>query len=106
MISMCTDGSAPELLEPLLDTEVVAGEDAHLECDIAPGEPTATIKWFKDDKEIYPNKKYTCHYKDEIAMLEITQADFKDGGSYRCEAFNKLGRISTECRLTVESECI
>lgn len=82
----------------------MAGEDITLECDIAPGKPAASIKWFKNDSEIFGGKKYTSSFMNETATLEIKKADFKDSGVYKCEASNKLGMVDTECTLKIDSK--
>ena len=97
-------GAAPEIVEPLTDQLVVTPDDAILECDISPGDPPAVIHWYKDNKEIYSNKKYAMSYQDEVAELVVSSTDIKDGGWYRCEAVNKLGRVETQCSVIVESE--
>ena len=45
-------GRPPEILEPLLDMEIIAPEEAHLECDIDIGDPPSKIIWYKDSKEV------------------------------------------------------
>ena len=39
-------GDAPEVLSPLKDKTGVAGNPIKLECDITPGTPQASIKWY------------------------------------------------------------
>ena len=95
-------GSPPEIIEPLLDMLVVAPEEAHLECDIFPGDPPAKLQWYKNDRELRSGKKYDISYLDEVAALEIHETDAKDSGWYRCEAANKLGRVETHCTLIVQ----
>lgn len=97
-------GNPPEILEPLLDMLVVAPEEAHLECDIAPGDPPAEIHWYKENKEIYRTKRMSMSYHKELASLVIPKTDVRDGGWYRCEAVNRLGRVETQCTLVVQSK--
>ena len=63
----------------------------------------ADTHWFHDDKEIYKNKRYHMSYEESNASLTITGSEPKDAGAYRCEASNKLGRVTTQCTLTVQS---
>ena len=84
--------------------EIIAPEEAHLECDIDIGDPPAKLVWYKDNKEIRPGGKYTIEYGDEIATLVIRDTTTSDAGSYRCEAANKLGRVETECTMVVQSK--
>ncbi len=83
---------------------VITPDDAILECDIAPGDPRATLTWYRDNKEIRPGKKYEMSFDDGLASLVVHDTTYKDGGMYRCEAANKLGHVETECTLVVESE--
>ena len=54
MFSSLAAGRPPEILEPLLDMEIIAPEEAHLECDIDLGDPPAKLIWYKDNKEVRP----------------------------------------------------
>ena len=38
--------SAPVILSPLQDCQLNAGKAARLECEVALGTPTATIRWY------------------------------------------------------------
>lgn len=38
-------GEAPEVLHPLEDATIVAPAEAVMECDLAPGEPEAEVRW-------------------------------------------------------------
>ena len=97
-------GRPPEILEPLLDMEVVAPEEAHLEFDVDLGDPQAALHWFKDDKELRAGKKHDIGYQDEVAALVVKDTTAKDAGWYRCEAANRLGRVETHCTLVVQSK--
>ena len=103
-IVLVTVGKAPKVLEPLLDMEVVAKEEVHLECDVDPGDPKATLHWYKENKEIYDSSKYVMAYKDKVATLVIKDSNINDSGWYRCEAANKVGRVETRCTLIVQSK--
>lgn len=98
-----TAGAAPKLLSDLGDETVVSPADATLECRINRGQPEADIKWFRDNKEIYKNKKYAMTSEGERVGLVVSGAEPLDSGMYRCEASNKLGAVKTQCTLTVQS---
>jgi len=98
----CLGGTAPKVIEPLADKSAKAQKETTLECKIAGGEPTASIHWFKDNKELYEGKKYHLTYAKDVATLRIADSAVNDSGTYRCEAANKLGRVDTECKLTIE----
>ncbi|XP_023933258.1 titin isoform X1 [Lingula anatina] len=97
-------GTAPELLSPMSDVTAVMPEKAALSCDISLGEPEAEITWFKDNKEIKSGKKYEISYAEEVAALVILETDLKDSGQYRCEVANKIGKVTTQAKLTVQAK--
>jgi len=94
-------GAAPALLKELRDLETIAPKDFKLECSITKGDPKIEIHWYKDNKEIYDGKKHLISYSNEVASLTVKHAELSDGGWYRCEASNKLGRVQTQCTVTV-----
>lgn len=71
---------------------------------ITAGDPKAKITWYFNDKEIRLNKRIKATYENDEAVLTISDAEVKDAGWYRCEASNKLGRVETQCSLTVYSK--
>ncbi len=91
-------------MEGLSDLAVLAEEEAILTCTISPGDPRADVRWFHKDKEIHPSKTVIMSYDDSTAKLTVKDAQMKNAGAYRCEAVNKLGRVETQCVLTVNSE--
>jgi len=84
------------------DNKVIAPKTVMLSCEVESGEPRATIRWYKDAKEVYQSKKYTMIYDGSIAKLEISPSELSDTAVYRCEADNKVGRVETEAVLTVQ----
>jgi len=96
-------GEAPELVKPLTNTIIIMPKEVTLECEISEGSPTASVRWFKDNKEIYGSKKHLLSYSDDKASVRIAVTEAKDTGKYRCEASNRVGSVETECTLTVHS---
>ena len=96
-------GNAPMILSPLQDTTAIAGKSVRLECDLSLGHPKADIRWYRDARELYRSPKYKMSYDEfqNIAQCVIHQVEAGDSGKYRCEAFNRMGRAETKCRLTV-----
>jgi len=105
-VSCRLGGTAPKVIEPLADKSTKAQKETTLQCKIAGGEPTASIHWYKDNKELYEGKRYQLTYAKDVATLRFADTSVNDSGSYRCEAVNKLGRVDTACKLTVECESI
>jgi len=90
------------VIEPLADKTTKAQKETTLQCKIAGGEPQASIHWYKDAKELYDGKRYHLTYAKDVATLSFADSAASDSATYRCEAVNKLGRVDTECKLTVE----
>ena len=89
------------------DVTVTAGNKTIMECDISPGNPKATFRWFKDAKEIYKSShRYKMAYSsaDHVASLVIHTAEASDSGRYKCEAANRMGRIETAAKLNVNGK--
>ena len=95
--------SAPILLKPLTDTEVITNHDATFTCEFQ-ASPQATVKWFFNGKPINstPNK-YDISYdtKTNQYKLIIKNTTLNDNGNYSAQASNELGQIQTEAKLNV-----
>ena len=95
-------GSAPKILADLSDVTCSAPASADLVCSIDLGDPVASVKWFRNDKPISGGKKYAMTVEDDSAVtLTCKETQFSDGATYRVEASNKLGRVQSQCTLTV-----
>ena len=83
---------------PLKDTEALEKESVVLECEVS--KPDVKPKWFKDGKEIKPDKKkgITTKTDGRKHSLTIPSAMVDDGGKYAVE----VGDKTIECKLTVE----
>jgi hypothetical protein len=83
---------------------VVSPEAAILDCDIQLGEPQAHVRWFKDGRELYESRKHAMQIDSQVCELKIKDTDYTDGGRYKVEAWNKMGKVVSEARLTVHSK--
>lgn len=63
------------------------------------GSPVISIKWLKNENEIYPNQKYQISFIDSVATLEIVNSTVDDSGDYVCVASSEAG--SNRCSSTV-----
>ena len=43
-------------------------------------------------------------YMDGVASLTVHNVEAGDSGKYRCEASNRMGRVETSCRLSVNGK--
>jgi len=94
-------GAAPKLNSELDDQTAVSPANVNLECKMNLGEPECDVRWFRDGKEIYKNKKYEMKTSEEGVTLVVNNSEPLDSGCYKCEASNKLGSVKTQCNLTV-----
>ena len=94
----------PQIKTYLRDIKVVAPQPATFTCDLEPGDPKAKIHWYKEAKEIYPSKKYDMSFEDGTAKLVISPSELNDSATYRLEAENKLARVDTQGKLTVQGQ--
>ncbi|KAI6240753.1 EGF-like domain-containing protein [Aphelenchoides fujianensis] len=63
------------------------GTQLQLDCRILQGTPQPTIKWFKDNRELYPGRGLQLHDN----RLEIPSAQESDAATYVCRAENIAG---------------
>ena len=99
-----TVGEAPNLLEDLSDLTSNAPDKVTLQCTVNLGDPKGTITWYKDDKKLKTSKRVEPSYLGNVASCVISQSEFSDAGWYRIEVENKLGRVQSQCQLTVYSK--
>ena len=104
LCAILTVGSAPTLEEELSDISVKSSQKVTMKCEITSGDPKSKIIWYFKDKEVSASKKVKISYENDEAVLTISDAALSDAGWYRCEASNKLGRVETQCTLTVSSK--
>ena len=83
---------------PLKDTKSTEKESVVLECKVS--KPDVKPKWFKDGKEIKPDKKKGIIIKEDGRKLSLTipSAMVDDSGKYSVE----VGDNKIECKLKVE----
>lgn len=97
-----TAGQKPKITRELTDSIVTVMGTATMSCEIDFGEPKGKVTWYKDAREVYQGKKYNMMVSKNEAKLEILQADLSDTSVYRIEVDNKLGRVESEAKLTVQ----
>ena len=88
---------APEFKKPLEDKEVIEKETMTLTCEL--NKPNMPVQWFKDGKEVKPDKKRITVSMDQyLHQLVIADVTVEDAAKYTC----KYGDVSTECTIKVE----
>ena len=83
---------------PIKDMKAAEKESVVLECEVS--KPDAKPKWFKDGKELKPDKKKGITTKIDGRKLSLTipSAMVDDSGKYSVE----VGDKKIECKLIVE----
>lgn len=96
--------SAPVFKIKLKDTELKEGSTVRFEL-LVNAEPTATLKFFKDNKPLKENDRVKIEYPTtEACEILIENCRPEDAGHYSVQATNPLGQDSTECNVTVSSD--
>ncbi|NWQ99883.1 TITIN protein, partial [Paradoxornis webbianus] len=107
-ISSCTtsftvlDRTIPPFFsKPLKNIDSVISASCRLDCKIS-GSLPMTVSWFKQDTEITSSAKYTVHFAEGSASLEIKHLDVNDAGVYICRATNSAGSKESSSTLFIK----
>uniref|UniRef100_A0A8B9VM18 Ig-like domain-containing protein n=1 Tax=Anas zonorhyncha TaxID=75864 RepID=A0A8B9VM18_9AVES len=81
----------PRFVVPFADVEVTEGSEVVFEC-VVTGTPVPVVQWFKGDTCVTTTSgKYVVSQKEGLHSLKVLNVDSSDGGSYHCQAINRLG---------------
>lgn len=96
---------APVFTALLRDRSIETSNAARFDARVI-GNPAPTVAWYKDDKEITPNKfpHMKILQEGDLHSLLITEGHLDDAGIYKCVAKNSAGQDSTVGNLFVEGE--
>lgn len=89
-------GAVVEFLKELEDLEVPESFSGELECEVSPEDVEG--KWYHNDVEITPNKKYTIASRRGRQILTVKDVAKEDQGEYSFVADGK----KTSCKLKMK----
>ena len=61
----------------------------------------AQVTWYKDNREVTNDSKYSTSLSFGVCSLEIVSCSVDDAGKYMCVATNSSGKSETSCRIIV-----
>ncbi len=64
--------------------------------------PTATVKWFHRDKELYKGNGINIETEDTFSRLTIKGVRGKQSGTYKIVAENKVGKAEDDFKVLVK----
>lgn len=85
------------------NSSVRYGSTARLFYDIR-SVPTPFLKWYKDGVPIESCPKFEMSSNGEVACLVIKEVTFRDQGSYKCIAMNKMNSMESTVELKIIKE--
>ncbi|XP_047544107.1 muscle M-line assembly protein unc-89-like isoform X2 [Vanessa atalanta] len=91
----------PQFTMRLRDRRVQATYPVRLTCQVV-GNPTPTVKWFKNEEEVFFDGRHTASQDEYFYTLEIAPTTLEDGGVYEAMARNGCGAVSCRCSLVVD----
>ncbi|XP_039598490.1 titin-like, partial [Polypterus senegalus] len=94
-----------EITEKFKAMSVTAGDPISLECTVV-GTPELKVRWFKDNKELFPSRQYKISFVNNVASLKIQSAHKDDMGEYSFEVCNDIGSSTCKAYLTVLEQVI
>uniref|UniRef100_A0A8C8ACC2 Ig-like domain-containing protein n=1 Tax=Otus sunia TaxID=257818 RepID=A0A8C8ACC2_9STRI len=104
--SLSTDRTLPPFFtKPLKNIDSIISTSCRLDCKIS-GSLPMTVSWFKQDTEITSSAKYTVHFAEGSASLEIKHLDPNDAGVYICRATNSAGSKESSSTLFIKGLAI
>ncbi|XP_072536379.1 obscurin isoform X3 [Salminus brasiliensis] len=91
---------AAKIVKPLKDIKVPEKEKVVFDCEVS--RANADVKWFKDDVELKPGKKYVVHSLGRKHSLVIKKCTYEDQGLYKL----KTADDNTSAKLIVHARDI
>ncbi|XP_051969741.1 LOW QUALITY PROTEIN: obscurin-like [Xyrauchen texanus] len=91
---------AVKILKSLQDISTPEKEKVTFECEVS--RANADVKWFKDDEELKPGKKFGIHSQGSKRSLLIHKCAYEDQGQFICRTTDD----NTSAKLTVHARDI
>ena len=82
---------------------VAEGEEVKLELQ-ASGYPRPKVTWYKDGKEIVPDKKFKVKREGDKYSLVIPKASLDAAGKYKAKVKNPLGEEECDAEVVVNAK--
>ncbi|XP_063239264.1 obscurin-like [Bacillus rossius redtenbacheri] len=102
-VSIKSDPRKPQFVQALEDVTLVAGESLRLSAQVK-GFPAPEIKWFKDGRPLLSSPTVEmATLPGGMAALHVARARLDDAGRYSLTASNKMGTVSCEASVALET---
>lgn len=85
-------------IKPLQNIKVKQGKDLKVRFECVFSKSGVKAKWFRNNKEIFPNKKFHLNSTGDLHVLEIESPFVEDGGKFTCQC------LDTKCSAMLEVE--
>lgn len=61
-----------------------------------------SVRWFKDERQLYEGENYNFLYMGDWSGLEIVDPIPRDAGKYTVKIFNEQGSVTSSCHVTID----
>ncbi|XP_029105293.1 Down syndrome cell adhesion molecule homolog [Scleropages formosus] len=105
MVQVILEDGTPKILSSFSEKVVSRNESVSLAC-LVKGTPLPTVTWTLDDEPVVRDGGHRVGQAvtadgHVLSHLNITQAQVRDGGVYRCTCNNSAGEVSYQARINV-----
>lgn len=90
-------------MKPFESTELVTGSDITLKGTVS-GSAPFEVSWFLNDKLITSNKRHNMSVQKDTVILQISNCEARDAGTYRCVVANDVGEASCSCQVSLKGQ--
>lgn len=87
---------ADNFLKPMQSQKVKQGKDLKVRFECVFSKSGVKAKWFRNNKEIFPNKKFHLNSTGDLHVLEIDSPFVEDAGRYTCQCLDTKSSASLE----------